>query len=467
MNKRIHMVGIGGIGMSALAQILLARGVPVSGSDVQASEMTSRLRALGASVSIGHRAKLVEDADRVVISDAIQSGNPEWERATELGIPVRRRSQLMAELMAGHRVIAVAGTHGKTTITAMISAILAEAGLDPTVVLGGEYGPLGGNARAGRGAWFVAEACEAYESFLDLSPEIAVVSNIEADHLDHHKTEAHLHQSFADFLRRVTPGGRVVLCADRTELRRIADGLDRQLVRYGQSELAQVRGTQLTVSGLEGHCQLWLEGEPAGELRLATPGLHNLVNALGAIAAARTAGVPTELCLRALSTFKGVQRRFEVLGEASGVTVVDDYAHHPTELAATISAARRAFPGRRLVAVFQPHLYSRTRDFAEGFARALSQADVVMLTDIYPAREAPLPGVTSALIAKHLPLLRGQEDALSEVAKEELLPRVVVGVRPGDVVLVMGAGDIGEMARGLLQRLGGSPAGKQEVAAKQ
>ena len=466
MSGRVHMVGIGGIGMSALAQLLLARGTPVSGSDSQHSEMLDRLTALGASVSVGHRGELVEGAERVVVSDAIRPDNPEVGRAEALGIPVQRRSHLLAELMAGCRGIAVSGTHGKTTVAAMVGSILTEAGFDPTVVLGGEYRPLGGNARAGRGDWCVAEACEAYESFLDLAPEIAVVTNVEVDHLDHHKTEAHLRDSFAQFLGLVQPNGCLVLCADRPELRDIAAGIDREALWYGTSESAEVRGVDVATVGREGRCRVLLRGEAAGELRIATPGTHNVLNALGALAAAHRAGVPLDACERALVGFSGVGRRFEVVGQVAGLTVVDDYAHHPTEVAATIAAARAAFPGQRLIAVFQPHLYSRTRDFAEQFGRALSGADLAVLTEIYPAREAPLPGVSSGLIAKHLLSLRG-EDGLLEMAKEELAAKLPARARRGDVILIMGAGDIGEVARDLIRHLGGQPVGEQKVVTKE
>jgi UDP-N-acetylmuramate--alanine ligase len=460
------MVGIGGIGMSALAQILIARGVSVSGSDAQASEMIARLVGLGGEVTVGHRGDLVRGASRVVISDAIQSGNPELEQAERLGIPVQRRSQLMAELMAGSRGIAVAGTHGKTTVTAMIGVILVEGGLDPTVVVGGEHPALGGNARAGRGEWFVVEACEAYESFLDLRPEIALVSNMEPDHLDHHRTEAHLRGSFARFLNQVGPEGCAVLCADRPELSQLASELNREVLWYGTSETAGVRGTDIELSGLEARCQLSVAGKPAGELHISVPGVHNLINALGAVAVAWRAGVPLSTCNQVLSNFTGVARRFEVVGEGSGVTVVDDYAHHPTELAATIAAARAGFPGRRVVAVFQPHLYSRTRDFAGDFAEALSGADLAVLTDIYPAREAPIFGVSSGLVASHLRRL-GEEGAVLEMPKEDVATKLPARLDVGDVVLVMGAGDIGEVAGELVRHLGGKPVGRQEVVAKE
>ena len=466
MTSRVHMIGIGGIGMSALAQVLLAREFDVSGSDAQASEMTAKLESLGARVSIGHRAEHVEGSARVIVSDAIQEDNPEVVRARELGLPMQRRSELLAELMAGSRGLAVSGTHGKTTVTAMVGAILVEGGLDPSVVLGGEFAPLGGNARVGRGEWFVAEACEAYESFLDLRPEIAAITNLEADHLDHHKTEQHLRESFVQCLGGVTPGGTIVMCADRPELAELAVPTGRRIVWYGSDEKAEVRGTEIETAGREGRCRLLLEGKPAGVLRVASPGVHNVMNALGATAAALAAGAEVSACLKALERFAGAGRRFEVVGEGSEVTVVDDYAHHPTEVAATIAAARAAYPGRRVVAVFQPHLYSRTRDFAEQFGEALGEADVTVLTEIYPAREDPVEGVTSALIADRVRSLGG-EDAVLELAKDDTAAELPARLRPGDVVLLMGAGDIGRVARDLVRRLGGSPRAGEQVVAKQ
>ena len=466
MTERFHLIGIGGIGMSALASILLARGATVSGSDAQESAITARLLSQGASVSIGHQAKLVEGAQRLVVSDAIRPDNPELLRAKQLGLPIQRRSQLLAELMEGSRGIAVSGTHGKTTVTAMLSAMLVEAGMDPTVALGGMYEPLGGNARVGRGPWFVVEACEAYESFLDLRPEIALITNMEAEHLDHHGTEAHLRASFRAFLQRILPGGCAVLCADCPELRAMGADLDCDVITYGTPAEASVRGTDVAAEGYGMTFNLWLDGEPAGALRLGVPGAHNLLNALGALAAARRAGAPLAACQNAMAAFRGVDRRFQIVGETGGVLVIDDYAHHPTEIAATINTARAAFPGRRLIAVFQPHLYSRTRDFAERFAQALEEADLTVLTDIYPAREAPLPGVTVSLISEPLRARRG-EDVVLEMAKGEIATKLASLAQTGDVILAMGAGDIGQAARELALRLGGEPTGRPEVAAKE
>lgn len=465
MSGRTHLIGIGGIGMSALAKLLLARREAVSGSDVAASSLTEELRRLGAQVTIGHRAELVEGAARAVYSDAVHDDNPELRRARQIGLPTLRRSQLLAELMEGRRGIAISGTHGKTTVAAMVGLILTEAGMDPTVVLGGEYAPLGGNARVGSGAWMVVEACEAYESYLDLSPEVAVITNIDPDHLDHHGTEARLRASFSRFLDRIVPGGRAVLCADRPELHELAARVDREVITYGLTVAAQIRGIEPCLDGLGGGCRVSADDRDQGELRLAVPGRHNLVNALGAVAAARLAGVPIPAALAALASFRGVGRRFEVLGEANGIAVVDDYAHHPAELAATLEAARAAFPGRRLVAVFQPHLYSRTRDFAEEFAGALAAADAVVLTEIYPAREAPLPGVTTRLILRALRQGRG-EDGAREVAKRKLVAALSQLTRAGDVVLMMGAGDIGQVAREFASSLGITPGEERAAPAK-
>jgi UDP-N-acetylmuramate--alanine ligase len=348
----------------------------------------------------------------------------------------------------------------------MVGAILKEAAIDPTIALGGEYLPFGGNALVGQGDWFVAEACEAYGSFLDLRPDVGVVTNIEAEHLDYHKTGERLRSSFVAFLERIPATGCAILCADRPEIRSLALPRDLRVVWYGSDSAATVRGAELATGTRGATCQLRVDGKQAGRIRLAAPGAHNLLNALAATAAALQAGVSPRVCLEGLAGFTGVARRFEVLGEAAGMVVVDDYAHHPTEVTATIAAARSAFPERRVIAVFQPHLFSRTRDFAEEFASALGEADLTVLTDIYPAREAPLPGVSSALIAEHMRLQRGK-DGMLQVANRELTTALPPNLRPGDVILFMGAGDIGKAARELLSQLAGKATEKQEVVAKE
>jgi UDP-N-acetylmuramate--alanine ligase len=348
----------------------------------------------------------------------------------------------------------------------MIGAILTEAGLDPTVALGGEYSPFGGNARVGCGEWFVAEACEAYGSFLDLRPDIALVTNVEPEHLDYHKSEDHLRSSFLEFLGRIPEDGCAVLCADRPELRSLAVPPRRRAVWYGTEGTAWVRGADLEVGDSGGSCDLRIGGRLAGALRVDIPGTHNILNALGATAAALEAGAPPSACLDALAHFAGVGRRFEVLGEAAGMTFVDDYAHHPTEVTATIDAARAALPERRIVAVFQPHLYSRTKDFAREFAAALSAAELTVLTEIYPARETPMPGVSSSLIAQHMRSRRG-EDGVLQAAKGELTTALPPHLQRGDVILFMGAGDIGMVARRLFSQMSGVGVKEQEVVAKE
>jgi UDP-N-acetylmuramate--alanine ligase len=449
----VHFIGIGGIGMSALAEIARARGAEVSGSDLESSPLIARLRRLGARVQVGeHKAENVGEASLVVVSDAIRPDNPELGAARARGIPVVRRSRYMAKLMEGRRGLAVAGTHGKTTTTAMIAAILVEAGADPTMVLGGEYAPLGGNARVGEGEWMVVEACEAFNSHLDLSPEIAVVTNIEAEHLDYHKSEQALRESFGGFLERIRPGGCAVLCFDCEAVKEIAPRFGGRKLSYGLSEGCDYRASE-TRSGEEGSSFVLLHrGQALGSFELRLAGNHNIANAAGAIAAGCAAGFGVEAARGALEKFTGVSRRFEVLGAARGIIVVDDYAHHPTEIRATLEAARARFPGRRLVAAFQPHLYSRTEAFAPEFARALAGADVILVTEIYAAREEPIPGVSGEQIVEAARAL-GRKDADFFAAKEALREELLGRLRPGDVLLTLGAGDVYTVARDVLASL--------------
>ena len=453
--SRVHFIGIGGIGMSALAEIALARGSKVSGSDLHSSPLVARLQGLGAEVRVGeHRAENEGEASRVVVSDAVRPDNPELALARERGIPVLRRSQYLAELMSGHRGLAVSGTHGKTTTTAMIATILVEAGMDPTVALGGEYAPLGGNARIGKGEWMVVEACEAFNSHLDLAPEIAVVTNIEAEHLDYHKTEAALRGSFAAFLGRIKPGGSAILCFDWEAVREIAGSFRGRKVSYGLSQGCDYRATEVSWGQKGGRFVLLHKEKPQGSFELRLFGEHEVANATGAIAAAAEAGVELDAARSALAEFTGVGRRFQTVGAARGISVVDDYAHHPTEIEATLLAARAQFPKRRLVAVFQPHLYSRTQAFVEEFARALSRADVMIVTEVYAAREAPIPGVSGEAIVEAARSL-GKEDAQFLAPKEAIGEKLLPKLRPGDVLLTLGAGDVYTVARDILARLRG------------
>lgn len=443
-------MGIGGIGVSALAQILLAQGDALSGCDLQSSHITAKLEQLGVRVFVGHDPAHLDGVTRLVISDAIRADNPERQRAVALGLPVLRRSQLIGELMRERRGIAVSGTHGKTTTTAMTGLILTETGRDPTVLLGGELSQFGGNARAGAGDLVVAEACEAYESFLDFAPAIAVITNIEAEHLDHHHTEQAVIDSFTQFVARLRPGGALIYCADDANATAVAVGAGVRLVSYALNSPADYRASEVRDEGMGTAFAL---DHPAGrtEVRLAIPGAHNVADAVAAIAACAEAGVGVAESAAVLASFTGVARRFQAVATASGVTVVDDYAHHPTEIGATLAAARTRCQGR-LVVVFQPHLYSRTRDFVEQFADALGRADTVVVAEIYAAREDPLPGVSGNSIVELLHS-RGKKDAHFWPQKDMIAARLVERLAPGDWVLVLGAGDIGSVVGDLVTLL--------------
>jgi UDP-N-acetylmuramate--alanine ligase len=456
VGKRVHFVGVGGIGMSALAQALVRRGAAVSGSDLKESAIMARLRAIGVAVAIGHNARHAESAEALVYSDAVPDDNVERVWAVRHNVPVLSRSELLGWLMRGRRGIAVAGTHGKTTVCAMIGLILQQAGRDPTVLVGGELDAIGGNARIGDGPDLVAEACEAYEGYLDLDPEIAVVTNIEADHLDHHHTEDALHASFRRFLARVKPGGAAVLCWDRPELRVLAPDLEARVVGYSaapEGQEAPYRGETVALEGTGSRFRLVARGQER-DVSLRVPGQHNVANAVGAAAVACELGVALDTVVAALGEYRGVARRFERLGEIGGVAVIDDYAHHPTEIRATLAAARRGCRGR-LVAIFQPHLYSRTRDLLAGFAAAFDDADITIITDIYPAREAPIPGVSAEAIVARAKARRPEQDIEFITPKEAIARRLAPRMRAGDLVLTMGAGDVDLVAREILGEHGG------------
>jgi len=459
-SRRYHFVAIGGIGMSAIAQVLLARGFRVSGSDRQASAILERLRGLGAEVWVGHDADHVREGDVVVLSDAIKPDNPEWRRATELNLPIIKRADLLGTLANSGRGVAVAGTHGKTTTSGMLALILTEAGLDPTCVLGGELTLLGGNARAG-GPLTLVEACEAYESFHSLFPDAAIVTNIEVDHLDHHGTPEHLYESFRQFLRQVK--SFAVLNGDDPLLREMT-GISPRAVCYGAGQGNEYRFTDVIV-GMEPSFMLLAHGKELGRCALHVPGVHNVSNATGAAALALELGAGFEDVQRALAAFPGMHRRFERVGKVNGVALVDDYAHHPTEIRATLAAARAAYPGR-IVAVFQPHLYSRTRDMLDDFVEALALADIILIAPIYAAREAPIPGVSHQLLAERIAALSGTRIAYALGERDEAVeilakalgaaadaPLTLPRLEAGDAILTMGAGDIDSVAHALLGRV--------------
>jgi len=445
----IHFVGIGGIGMSGIAEVLLTLGYSVSGSDLAATESTQRLERLGARVAYGHDPDHVTPGtDVVVISSAVKYANPEVVRARDLRIPVIPRAEMLAELMRVKSGLAVAGTHGKTTTTSILGAILSEAGLDPTVVIGGKVLGLGTNARLGLGEYMVVEADESDGTFLLLSPTIAVVTNIDPEHLDHYGSVERATDAFLEFVNRVPFYGLAVLCVDSPRVRALLPRVRKRYVTYGLSPDAEVSARDLVVQGFETRFVVTLRGSDLGAVRIGMPGRHVAQNVLATVAAALELGVDFATVARALDGFSGIHRRFEVRGEAAGVTVIDDYGHHPEEIRVTLRAAREGL-GRRLLVAFQPHRYTRTRDLLDDFLAAFDDADVLFLTEIYAAGEDPIEGVSGASLAQALKA-RGHADVRFVAAREELAARIAEEVRPGDVVLMLGAGDIVKLGDGVL-----------------
>ncbi|NMF97849.1 UDP-N-acetylmuramate--L-alanine ligase [Aromatoleum toluolicum] len=453
--KRIHFVGIGGAGMSGIAEVLLNLGYTVSGSDLGENAATRRLRALGARVVSGHAAENVAEADAVVISTAVRNDNPEVTAARARHTPVVPRAQMLAELMRLKQGIAIAGTHGKTTTTSLVASILAEGGLDPTFVIGGKLNAAGANARLGKGDFLVAEADESDASFLLLTPVISVVTNIDADHMDTYGHDfARLKQAFVDFLQHLPFYGVAVLCEDDPHVRSIMPLVSKQIVRYGLSETANIRAENIRA---EGGRMLFDAVRVNGTtsrlpIELNLPGLHNVLNALAAIAVATEAQVPDAAIIKALSEFKGVGRRFQRYGEIAlrgedgseggSFTLVDDYGHHPVEMAATLAAARGAFPGRRLVLAFQPHRYTRTRDCFEDFVKVLSTVDALLLAEVYAAGEAPVVAADGRSLARAI-RVSGKVEPVFVEDIGDMPATILSAVRDGDVVITMGAGSIG------------------------
>jgi UDP-N-acetylmuramate--alanine ligase len=463
--QRVHLIGIGGAGMSGIARILLARGVPVSGSDAKDSRTVLALRAQGARIAVGHDAANLAQLDgppTVVISTAIRADNPELAAARQRGLVVLHRSEALAALMAGRQVACVTGTHGKTSTTSMLTVALQHCGLDPSFAIGGDLAAAGSGAHHGAGEIFVAEADESDGSFLRFSPRVAVVTNVEADHLDHHGTAAAYAQVFRDFLARITPGGTLLSCADdpgAEELARHAEKTGLRVRRYGRNAPGAAGDAVLLdyrPAGTGGRLRVRLPGtgatpeEETHSVTVAVPGEHMALNALGALLAGLELGAPATGMLEGLAEFSGVRRRFEFKGRAGGVAVYDDYAHHPTEVAAQLTAARSVAEGRLLVA-FQPHLYSRTRTFHREFGAALALADEVVVLDVFAAREDPEPGVSGAMVADAVTL---PPERVHYVPKWSAVPEVVAGLaRPGDLVLTMGAGDVTVLGPEILTEL--------------
>ena len=443
--KTIHFVGIGGIGMSGIAEILADRGLVVSGCDLKASAMTDLLIGRGIPVTIGHDPVHLHGADLVVVTSAVKGYNVEIDSALQRGIPVVKRKEILGHIVNRKRAIGVSGTHGKTTTSAMIAVILEEAGLDPTVIIGGMLRNIGSNAKSGRGDFLVVEADEYDRTFHELRPEIAVITNVEADHLEYYGSFEAIVEAFRIFATRVKPGGAVIGCVDDPIVRDLLEkisGATQKVIRYGLSDTADLRATNIVYSELGST----FEVPRVGGFRVFVPGEHNVRNALAAIAVARELGITTQATAAGLARFLGVDRRFQILGEFAGAIVVDDYAHHPTEIRATLTAARRGYPKRRVVALFQPHLYSRTRDFAVEFGESLLVADVALVAPIYASREQPIEGITSKLIADAVggvEYLERSNDAIIEELRRRL--------QPNDLFIAMGAGDVHQIAEALVE----------------
>lgn len=451
---RPHFIGIGGAGMSGIARILAQRGAKVAGSDAKESETVEALRALGATVHIGHAAEhLADDATCVVVSSAIRADNPELARAAELGIPVVHRSDALARLMDGLRPIAVAGTHGKTTTTSMLAVSLSELGLQPSYAIGGDLDAPGSNALHGDGEIFVAEADESDRSFHTYTPEVAIVLNVELDHHANYASIDEIYESFETFVGKIVPGGTLVITADHEgarELTRRLGGGEVRVVTYGESDDAEVRVLSVVPQGLTSQVTVLLEGREIS-FAVSVPGRHYAHNAVAALAAGVALGVPADELASALAAYTGVKRRLQLKGEAAGTQVIDSYAHHPTEMTADLEAMRAAAGDARILVVFQPHLFSRTQELGVEMGQSLALADASVVLDIYPAREDPIPGVTSALI---IDAARGAGADVTAVHDKAEVPGVVAGMaKAGDLVLTMGAGDVTDLGPKILDRL--------------
>lgn len=449
--KRIHFVGVGGAGMGGIAEVLLNLGYQVSGSDLGENAMTRRLAGMGATIVFGHRADSVDGCDVVVISSAVKDSNVEVQAAHALHIPVVRRAEMLAELMRFRHGVAVAGTHGKTTTTSLIASLLAEGGLDPTFVIGGKLNSAGTHASLGTGHYLVAEADESDASFLYLQPMTAVVTNIEADHMETYGGDFNrLRQTFIEFLHHLPFYGLAVLCIDDPVIAGMLDEVSRPIISYGISENADVRAYDIKFDGMRSHFKVARPGsEQWLEVTLNLPGRHNVLNSLAAMTVAHQVGVSDEAILQAFEGFEGIGRRFQNYGmrETShgAVMLVDDYGHHPTEMLATINAARAGWPGRRLVLAFQPHRYTRTRDLFEDFVKVMSVADVVVLAEVYAAGEAPITNADSRALCRAM-RARGEVDPVYAETTDAIPVLLSNVVQQDDVVLVLGAGDIGRLA---------------------
>ncbi|MEN6626255.1 MAG: UDP-N-acetylmuramate--L-alanine ligase [Candidatus Sumerlaeia bacterium] len=456
--RNIHFIGIGGAGMSAIATILLARGWHVSGSDCARSAATRRLEALGASIFIGHQAENVVGANLVVTSTAIAPENPERVAAVKAGIPIWRRARVLAAIMAGGKSVAVSGTHGKTTSTSMTGLMLTFAGMDPTVLIGGELNDFGGNARAGAGEWVVAEADESDASFLEMTPDRTIVTNVEADHLDYYKNYDAIVATFAQFFDQLREGGKLIACADDPGVATLLAREKWPAITYGLKAGAEMTAEAVTPNAPGGGARMtpiW-RGQNLGEIKLGVAGRHNILNALGALACCLDIGAPLEPLVRALGSYRGAARRWQIKGSPAGVTIIDDYAHHPTEIRATLAVARGQVSSgfnRRVVSVFQPHRYSRTQALAGEFGPALKDTDLLIVTDVYSAGEKPIEGV-SGLAVWQAAVDSGHRDAHYLPTLDETRAFLASRLKEGDLFLTLGAGNVWQVGEALLADLG-------------
>jgi UDP-N-acetylmuramate--alanine ligase len=444
-------VGIGGIGMSGIAEVLLNLGYHISGSDLKETEVTRRLQTLGCDISYGHRKENLKEADVVVVSSAIRQGNPEVEVAEQRLIPVIPRAEMLAELMRMKVAIAIAGTHGKTTTTSLIATVLAAGGLDPTVVIGGRLNSIGSSARLGQGEFLVAEADESDGSFLRLMPTIAVVTNIDPEHLDFYKGIEEIKETFLGFLNKIPFFGLAVLCLDHPNIQSLIPRLKKRFATYGLTTQADFQAKEIVFEGLSTSFDVIHQRREIGRLKLRMPGLHNVYNALATLATAFELDIPFQVVQETLRDFSGIQRRFQIRGEKKGILIVDDYGHHPVEIMATLRAARRGW-NRRIITVFQPHRYTRTQALFQEFLTAFNDADVLILTEIYPAGEDRIEGVEASALFEGIREY-GHKNVTYLADKKEIVDHLLRVIAPGDLVITLGAGDIWQVADELMKRL--------------
>lgn len=449
--KRIHFIGIGGTGMSGIAKILLEMGYRVSGSDLKKTEITDRLEEMGAEVFKGHRALNIGDSDLVIVSSAIPPDNPELLEAIRRNIPIMHRADMLSKIMSLKKGIAITGAHGKTTTTSMISLILDRAKFQPTVIIGGELNDIGGNAVWGKGEYLVAEADESDGSFLKLNPKIAVVTNIEDDHLDYYKTMENLIKAFKQFLENLSADSIAVLGIDNENVDKLSKKIKKKYISFAIQKPADFVARNIEFAGVNTFFDVYYKENKLGKLELKVPGLHNINNALAATAVAKQIGISINDIRSVLRDFSGVQRRFQLIGENKNIKVFDDYAHHPTEIKATLAAAKQCNP-ERIIAVFQPHRYTRTLNLHEEFSDAFTDADILIITDIYSAGEKPITGVTSQLIINSIKREQ-KRDVIYIPNKDEIVPYLKKTIRPGDFVFTIGAGDIFKVAEQLTEQL--------------